>query len=72
MNSYVSFARFLFSALHLPVPPHMSQGTAPVPAHSTHLFSALPTQKGELEKTAWALWSRAMPDNKFYLLQRHI
>ena len=39
-NSYVSFARFLFRARHLPVPPHISQGVAPVPAHSRHRGSA--------------------------------
>ena len=39
-NSYVSLARFLFKALHLPVPPHISHGVAPVPAHSIHLLSA--------------------------------
>ncbi len=26
----------LLSARHLPVPPHMSQGTTPVPMHSRH------------------------------------
>lgn len=31
------------SARHLPVPPHMSQGTAPVPAHSRHVFASMPS-----------------------------
>jgi hypothetical protein len=36
-NSYVSLARLRFRARHFPVPPHMSQGVTPVPAHSRHL-----------------------------------
>ena len=43
-NSYVSLARLRFKALHFPVPPHISQGVAPVPAHSIHLLSAGSTQ----------------------------
>lgn len=36
-----AFAPYLLRARHLPVPPHMSQAVAPVPAHSRHTLASI-------------------------------